>query len=109
MRRNPLEELNEILISSLSKEEKKERILQYHESDIAAFLNQLSKPQREELLEILGDEVFAEILSYAENVEELIEDFEPVKTAQLLGKMDVDDAIDVLEELEEDQRKEVDS
>ncbi len=109
MRRNPLEELNEILISSLSKEEKKERILQYHESDIAAFLNQLSKPQREELLEILGDEVFAEILSYAENVEELIEDFEPEKTAQLLGKMDVDDAIDVLEELEEDQRKEVES
>ena len=107
MRRDYFEELQSILKSSLPDNEKKERILQYHENDIANVIEELSQEERKELFNILGDEIVAEIISYVENIDEVINDFKPEHAADIIEKMDADDAIDVLSELEDDQREEI--
>ena len=105
--REYLEELKKILSLPLSDEEKKNQILQYHESDIADLLDELQSDERDELYRILGNDNIADVWSHAENIEELVGDIEPEKAADIIESMDADDAIDVLEELDEDQRKEI--
>lgn len=106
--RDYIEELKQILASStLSDEEKKNELLQYHENDIADMLDNLDEDQRNELHRILGDEIFGEVLLYTEDIEDQITSMEPAEAADVIEKMDADDAIDVLEELDEDDRKEI--
>ena len=107
MNRNYILEILEILNSSLSSEEKKKQILQYHESDIAEVLDELEEEKRDLLYEILGTESIAEVLLYSEDVNEILEDFEPEEAADIIETLDADDAIDVLEELDEESRNEI--
>lgn len=107
MNRNYILEILEILNSSLSNEEKQKQILQYHESDIAEVLDELEENQRELLYEILGTESIAEVLLYSDDVNEILEDFEPEEAADIIETLDADDAIDVLEELDEESRNEI--
>ena len=105
--REYFDELKKILSLPLSDEEKKNRILQYHESDIADLLDELEPEEREELYRILGNDNIADVWSHAENIEELIQDVEPEKAADIIESMDADDAIDVLDELDDEQREEI--
>lgn len=107
MKRNYTEELQRILASRLSDEEKKERILQYHENDIADMLEGLTKKDRARLFQILGDDIVAEILSYVDNIEDVVDELSTEHAADIIEKMDADDAIDVLDELDEEQRNEI--
>ncbi|MCR5232150.1 MAG: magnesium transporter [Acholeplasmatales bacterium] len=103
-----VEQLKQILMStSLSDEDKKNELMQYHENDIADMLDDLDDNQRDELHRILGDEVFGDVLLYSEDISEQISSMEPEEAADVIEKMDADDAIDVLEELDEDDRKEI--
>ena len=103
-----VEQLKQILMStSLSDEDKKNELMQYHENDIADMLDELDDNQRDELHRILGDEVFGDVLLYSEDISEQISSMEPEEAADVIEKMDADDAIDVLEELDEDDRKEI--
>ena len=103
-----LEQLKAILMSkTLSDEEKKNELLQYHENDIANMLDELDDDQRDILHKILGDEYFGEVLLYAKDISDQISSMEPEEAADVIEKMDADDAIDVLEELDEDDRKEI--
>ena len=105
--REYFEELKNILSLPISDEEKKNKILQYHESDIADLLDELEPEERDELYRILGNDNIADVWSHSENIEELIQDVEPEKAADIIENMDADDAIDVLEELDEEQREEI--
>ncbi|MBR6071329.1 MAG: magnesium transporter [Acholeplasmatales bacterium] len=105
--REYFDELKKILSLPLSDEDKKNRILQYHESDIADLLDELEPEERDELYRILGNDNIADVWSHAENIEELVGDMEPEKAADIIESMDADDAIDVLEELDEEQREEI--
>lgn len=106
-REDIIKELEEILKSNLSNEEKREKLLQYHESDIAELTDDMDPKEREEVFHILGDESAGEVLLHSDDIGEVIENIEPEKLADIIETMDADDAIDVLEELDEDQRKEV--
>ena len=106
--RDYVQELKRILSSpTLSDEEKKSELLQYHENDIADMLDDLDDAERSELHRILGDEIFGEVLLYTEDIEDQITSMEPAEAADVIEKMDADDAIDILEELDEDDRKEI--
>ena len=105
--REYLEELKNILSLPISDEEKKNKILQYHESDIADLLDELNSDERTELYRLLGNENIADVWSHAEHIEDLVGDMEPEKAADIIEEMDADDAIDVLEELDEEQRQEI--
>ncbi len=96
-----------ILASQIPDEEKRKKILQYHESDIADMLDELSPVERGELYEILGDEDYAEVLLYAEDIGQIVDEMNPEDAADVIETLDADDAIDVLEELDDDQRKEI--
>ena len=106
-REDIIKDLEEILKSNLSNEEKREKLLQYHESDIAELTDDMDPKEREEVFHILGDESAGEVLLHSDDIGEVIENIEPEKLADIIETMDADDAIDVLEELDEDQRKEV--
>ena len=85
MNRNYILEILNILNSSLSNEDKKKQILQYHESDIAEVLDELEDDEQRELLyEILGAESIGEVLLYSEDVNEILEDFEPEEAADII-------------------------
>lgn len=107
MERNYLEELKQILDSNLSNEQKKEQLLQYHESDIADLLEELDEEERKKVYDLLGDESVADIFSHVENVDEYVDELSADKAADIIEKMDADDAIDVLDELDEDRRDEI--
>lgn len=107
MIRDYVEELIQIIESNKTENEKKDLILQYHESDIAAALNHLSQEQRLKLYHILGKENVSDIFVYLDNVAEFVEELSQEKAADIIELMDSDDAIDVLEELDEENRKEI--
>ena len=105
--KNFVEELKNILTSDLSVEEKKNSILQYHSNDIAQMLDILTFEERDILFDILNNEEIAEILSYSDDVGEIIDDLDVQQVADLVELMEVDDAIDLLEDLDEDVREEI--
>lgn len=107
LKRDYLIEITEILSSEHSLEEKRELLLQYHESDIADVLDDLEEDKRKELYNILDTESLGEVLLYSEDIEEIVETIEPEILAEIIETMDADDAIDVLEELDEEAREEI--
>ena len=107
VKREYLKEITEILSSERSLKEKRELLLQYHESDIAEVLDELNEEERKEFYSILDAESLGEVLLYSEDIEELVETIEPEILAEIIETMDADDAIDVLEELDEEAREEV--
>lgn len=109
MRRDYQDELLNILNSNLTDLEKKEAFDKYHENDIADLIEILDKDKRNELYRILGNEMLAEILSYADDIGELVEEMSADEAADIIEMMDADDAIDVLMELDEEQRSEIES
>lgn len=100
-------ELTQIIESNIPESEKKNAILQYHESDIADALVNLTKEQRLKLYHLLDKEIVSEIFAYLDNVAEYVEELDQENAADIIELMDSDDAIDVLEELDEENRKEI--
>ena len=107
VKREYLKEITEILSSERTLKEKRELLLQYHESDIAEVLDELNEEERKEFYSILDTESLGEVLLYSEDIEEIVETIEPEILAEIIETMDADDAIDVLEELDEEAREEV--
>lgn len=101
------DEIMAILDSNLSSAEKREKILQYHENDIADVMDELDADKRKELFEILGNEALGEVLLYADDIGDVVDDLPPEKAADIIETMDADDAIDVLQELDEESRDEI--
>ena len=102
------DELIKIIKGDLSDEEIRDRLESYHENDISAVLDRLTKTERLRLYKILGVEKVSEIFSYLEeDVVKYIEELAPEKAADIIESMDADDAVDVLDELEEDKIGEI--
>lgn len=98
---NYVEELLEIFRSPLSAEELRDQISDYHESDIADAFEQLSVEERKKLYPLLGAEWVAEIFSYIEDPDEYLQELNLDQAAKVLSFMDSDDAVDVLDELDD--------
>ena len=105
--RNYQEEIKAIIDSNLSDDEKRNQLLQYHESDIADLLDDMELDERNELLRILGSEAAGDVLLHTEDIADVVEDLTPAQAADIIEQMDADDAIDVLEELDEDKKDEI--
>ncbi len=102
------QEIVELIRSNLSVPEKKERLNDYHENDIADVLNILTVDERKKLYQLLGLDKTSEIFSYLEeDVGTYLEELDAERAADIIESMDSDDAIDALEELEDDHREEI--
>ncbi len=106
-RRDYAEELLEIIRKGLPAAKLREELSNYHESDIAEVLPDLTKEERLKLYKILGDEQVSEIFAHLDDVEQFIEELSNEKAADIIEEMDADEAMEVLEELEDDRRKEI--
>ena len=91
----------EILRSSLAADELQDQISDYHESDIADAFEQLTEEERRRLYPLLGPEWIAEIFTYIEDPDEYLKELDLGQAAQVLSYMDSDDAVDVLDELDD--------
>lgn len=98
---NFVEELLEIIRSDISEKELLEQLSDYHENDIAGALEQLTAKERKKLYPILGTEKVSEIFTYIEDVEQYLKELNLENAAKVISNMDSDDAVDVLEEMDD--------
>ena len=85
-----------------------EKLSDYHENDIAEALTRLTVEERRALYPILGVERVAEIFAYLdEDEQEYFKELSIDNMARVVSEMDSDDAVDILENLEESTKEEI--
>ena len=100
-----IEELLHLIQQETDEEKIKEELDKYHESDIAEIIPFLNEKEEDKLFRILGDDRLSEVLSYSDEIEEILEQLDEEKSADIVERMDADDAVDALQELDEDDRE----
>lgn len=85
----------------------KEKILNYHESDIADVISMLDDNEKIKLFKLLGKEELSKILPYTDDIDEIFEKISDENVADIVELMDSDDAVDALQELDEDDREHI--
>ncbi len=107
MNQNYSNELLDIIRSNLSSKQKKEKLSNYHENDIASVFPYLSKSERLSLYKILDPDSLSDIFSYLDEPGEYIDELSNDAAADIIENMDTDDAIDILQELDDENRQEL--
>lgn len=102
-----IQEILEIIRSNLPNEQIKEKLLEYHDSDIADVLDYLDEDERLRVAKILGVEEVSEVLTYMEDADELLEQISDEKVADIIENLDADDAVDLLQEMEEEEQEKI--
>ena len=97
-------EIIRILRSNLAPKQKREQVLEYHENDIAAVLPLLSREERARAWTILGTEAAADILEYAEERGDYLEEMGIRKRAEILSALNSAEAVEYLQTLEKPDR-----
>ena len=97
-------EIIRILRSNLAPKQKREQVLEYHENDIAAVLPLLSREERARAWTILGTEAAADILEYAEDRGDYLEEMGIRKRAEILSALNSAEAVEYLQTLEKPDR-----
>lgn len=99
------QELIGIIRSNLPPKALKEKLLDYHENDIAAVLELLSKDERMKIYNILDPAALSDILEYAEDFGTYFKELSTKKQAQVLSETEADSAAEYLKQLEKAERK----
>ncbi|MBO4218869.1 MAG: magnesium transporter [Erysipelotrichaceae bacterium] len=96
-----VERLVKLLSEDISAEDLETIITNYHACDIADALEELTGEQRKKIYAAVSDEELAEIFAYLEEVGKYIEELPLERAAEVVSWMDSDDAVDVLEEIDD--------
>ena len=96
-----VEEIVSVIRSRAEKAQLLSRLDDYHANDIAQSLPYLSRAERLSLYAVLGDEWVSEILAYVEEPEPYARELGVEKLAAIINEMDADDAVDLLQKLDE--------
>ena len=97
-------EIADILRSNLTPKRMQERLLQYHENDIAAALELLKKDERMRLYSILQTDTLASVLEYAGLLEEYMGELSIRKRVEILSRVEPGTAVEYLAQLEKAER-----
>ncbi len=95
------EEIVEIIRTSHSMDEMREKLRGYHENDIAQSFELLNRAERNLLYSALDAEWLADIISYLDHPAKYIDEIGIDKLAQIINEMDADDAIDLWDDIDE--------
>ncbi len=98
-------EIVDILRSNLTPKLVKERILAYHENDIASAMDLLKKDERNKLYSILSTDELASIFEYSENINEYIGEINLRKRAEVLSLLEATVLLEYLRGLDKSERK----
>lgn len=96
-----VEEIVAVIRSGAEKKQLLQRLDDYHANDIAQSLSYLSQTERLSLYAVLGVEWVSEILAYVEEPEPYARELGTEKLAAIINEMDADDAVDLLQKLDE--------
>ena len=99
-----VEELIEIIRAGLSREELVDWLFDYHDNDIADALELLTPEERKRLYSALGAERVAEIFAYLDDGDVYLKELSLKQQAKVISEMDSDDAVDILEEVDDDTK-----
>lgn len=99
-----VEELIAIIRGNLSREELIDRLFNYHDNDIAEALELLTPEERKRLYSALGAERVAEIFAYLDDGDIYLKELSLKQQAKVISEMDSDDAVDILEEVDDDTK-----
>ena len=102
-----IQEILQIIRSNLPDHEIKEKLLEYHDSDIADVLDYLEIEERYRIAKILGVEEVSDVLTYMDEADELLDQISDEKVADIIENLDADDAVDLLQEMEEDEQEKI--
>ena len=109
----------ELIRSNLAPGKMRQQLLEYHENDIAAALEHLTRDQRIRFFNILDGETLANVLEYAEDRNEYLGELSIRKRVEVLSRMEAGETAEYLrsvpreecralvELLDEDFRREV--
>lgn len=97
-------EILDIVRSKISSEELVDKLKNYHNYDIAQALEILNKQERTYLYNVLGDEWISEILTYIDEPQMYVNEISIEKLANVINKMDSDDAVDLLDSIDESMK-----
>lgn len=106
---NYVEELVALFKSGMETDKLIDRLEDYHENDIAGAFEELTESERKHLYSILDTEKISEIFAYIEDPEIYLKEMDIRKAAEIINNMDSDDAVDVLEELDDSTQKQLSS
>lgn len=107
MQKKYLLEIKEILLSNLSRDEKIKRLEDYHKSDIADVLESFTEEERLKVYKIFNVSQLADIFPYYDNAKNYVQELNPEISADILEKMDSDEAMDILDELKDEDKNEI--
>ena len=82
----------------------RDRILDYHENDIAAALDLLKKEERRKLYSMLDTAVLSNVLEYSENRDIYIGELDIRRRIQVLSQLEITDAVEYLRSLQKSDR-----
>lgn len=105
--KNYPKEILSIIRSNSAPAELREKLLNYHENDLADALTALTPEERQKLYPILGIEYVAEIFSYFDDAEPYLKELPSKEAAKVISNMDSDDAVDALDDLEEEDKRKI--
>lgn len=97
-------EIVEVLRSNLTPKIKQERILAYHERDIASALEMLSLEERGRLYHILNADTLADIFEYAENKTKYMSEISIQKRIAILSQFDITEMADYIRNMDKADR-----
>lgn len=97
-------EIAEIIRSNLSPKKLQERILSYHEKDIAVALVSLTDGERKKLFKILQLETIVNILEYSEDIVDHFNLLSIRQKVEALSLLEVSTAVDILFQLPKEER-----
>ena len=97
-------EIADIIRSNLAPKLIREKLLDYHENDIAAALAELKKEERSKLYTILSSDILASVLEYADDLHEYLEELSVRKRIDILSRIEVATAVEYLSALAKKER-----
>ena len=99
-------EITGIIRGSYTPRVVKDKLMSYHENDIAEVLESLTFQERRKLYRILDTDMLSAIFEYSESdvVSGYLSEMDLTKAAKILSLMDTDVAVEILREIEKEKR-----
>lgn len=97
-------EIVQLMQSNLTPKPLRERLLDYHEKDIAESLAVLAPEKRRKLYRVLDLDTLADVLEYAEERAPYLDELELRRRAEILSRLEPQTATAYLEELTQDDK-----
>lgn len=97
-----VQEILKILSTQTDPAELKTALDKYHPSDISDALQELDAPARRSVYALFDMDWLSEVFTYLDNVSVYLAELSPEQAVILLKNMDADDAIDVLENIDDE-------